>query len=150
VYLQGADFGAQARKAIEQKLRKGQSVEEIEWRLKHPGQDYNPAAIAAAQQAPPKPKEAPKQQQKQQQQPKQEQQQQQKVQEQPPPPPPPKAAAPPAPVEVGQSMVQQKRDPLKLIKVGVGAVPALNCVCTHQAQHSWPAHRKAPASLHTP
>lgn len=115
LYLQGADFGAQARKAIEQKLRKGQSVEEIEWRLKHPGQDYNPAAVAAAAPPPPpKQKEQPKQQQKVQ------EQQQQKVQEQPPPPPAPKAAAAPAPVEVGESMVQQKRDPLKLIKVGGG------------------------------
>lgn len=107
---QGADFGSQARKAIEHKLRKGMTLEEIEWRLKNPGQEYNQAAVkAAAVQALPKPKEAPKAEPK--------QEQQQKVEAK-PPPPPPKAAAPPAPVEVGESMVSHKRDPLKLIKVG--------------------------------
>jgi hypothetical protein len=90
------------------------SVEEIEWRLKHPGQDWQPAAVKAAAPAPPK--EAPKQD-KPKQQEKQQEKQQQKVEEK-PPPPPPKAAAPPPPVEVGQSMVSHKRDPLKLIKVG--------------------------------
>jgi len=122
LYIQGADFGSQARKAIEHKLRKGMSVQEIEWRLKHPGQDYNPAAAAAAAAAPPKQKEQQQQQkQKQKQEQKQEQPQAAKVEERPPPPPPPpKAAAPPAPVEVGKSMVSHKRDPLALIKVRVG------------------------------
>lgn len=121
---QGADFGSQARKAIEHKLRKGMSIEEIEWRLKNPGQEYDKAAAAtkaaaaAVQQAPPmvdqQPKEAPRKEDKKQ----QKQQQEQQVKEAtPPPPPPPKAAAPPVPVEVGESMVSRKRDPLKLIKV---------------------------------
>jgi DNA-binding transcriptional MerR regulator len=112
--VQGADFGSQARKAIEHKLRKGMSVEEIEWRLKHPGQDWQPAAVKAAAPAPPK--EAPKQD-KPKQQEKQQEKQKQQVEEK-LPPPPPKAAAPPPAVEVGQSMVSHKRDPLKLIKVG--------------------------------
>jgi hypothetical protein len=115
---QGADFGSQARKRIEEKLRKGMSVEEIEWRLKNPGQDWNAAAVAestaaaakaakaAKTEVPPKPTEAKKE--------------QQVKEEVAPPPPAPKAAAPPAPVEVGQSMVAQKRDPLALIKVGGG------------------------------
>lgn len=37
-HKQGADFGSQARKAIESKLRQGMNLQEIEWRLKHPGQ----------------------------------------------------------------------------------------------------------------
>lgn len=103
--LQGADFGAAARKEIEGKLRSGLTLAEMEWRLKNPGQSAPPPAAAkpakpvngsakaaAVVEAPPP---------------------QQPVAAPPPPPPP----APPAPVEVGQSMLGHKRDPLAMIKV---------------------------------
>lgn len=98
---QGADFGNAARKKIEEKLRKGQTLDEIEWRLKNPGQT------------------PPTLQQKQQQQ--QEKQQQRKpeaaaaTQVKEAPPAPPKKETPK--VEVGESM-GVKRDPLSMIKVG--------------------------------
>uniref|UniRef100_A0A383VC26 Uncharacterized protein n=1 Tax=Tetradesmus obliquus TaxID=3088 RepID=A0A383VC26_TETOB len=99
---QGADFGAGARKEIEAKLRQGQTLEEIEWRLKNPGKEYNKQAAAKEQR------------QKQEQAQAQQQQAQAKVKEAPRAPSPP-----PAPkVEVGQSMIggEVKRDPLNLIK----------------------------------
>lgn len=89
-------------------------------------QDYKAQAAATKQQqqqqAPPKEEKKEKVQEKVKEEKREEKK---KVEEEPkaaaaapPAPPPPKAAAPPAPVEVGQSMVQQKRDPLALIKVG--------------------------------
>jgi uncharacterized membrane protein len=47
--LQGADFGAGARKEIEAKLRAGQTLDEIEWRLKNPGKEFNKQQMAKEQ-----------------------------------------------------------------------------------------------------
>lgn len=94
---QGADFGSGARKEIEQKLRSGMTLDEIEWRLKNPGKEPSKSQLAQEQRQ------------------RQEQKEQQRAQVK----EAPKPAAPPPPpkVEVGQSMVKAKRDPLSMIKV---------------------------------
>ncbi|KAF8067212.1 R1 [Scenedesmus sp. PABB004] len=117
---QGADFGSAARKKIEDKLRSGQTLDEIEWRLKHPGQEppsKQDLAQARVKQAEAKAAEA-------------EAKAAAKAKEAkakgaeakaaaPPPPPAPVAPPPPPPVEVGQSMGTAKRDPLAMIKKSV-------------------------------
>lgn len=98
--VQGADFGSSARKQIEEKLRSGMTLDEIEWRLK--GHDKPP---------PPKQQQQPQQQQR-----KPEAAAAQVVEA--PPAAPAKKEEPK--IEVGESMgVAGKRDPLSMIKVWV-------------------------------
>lgn len=90
----GADFGPQARSMIEDQLREGLTLQEIESRLRNPSKAAGapPAATPAA--PPPAPAAAPP------------------TQSAPPPPP---AAAAPA-VEVGKSLGTATRNPLQMIK----------------------------------
>ena len=130
--VQGADFGAAAREKIEEKLRKGMTLAEIEYKLKNPD----------AKGAPPKPKEEkkPKEERKQEVRaavveapPKEEEKKKAKEEVKPPPPPPaPKSE----PAVVGQSLGAGKRDPMTMIKV-CGGWQGGDCSCT--AVDTWHA-----------
>jgi len=110
---QGGDFGAPARNLIEEKLRSGQTLQQIEAELTSHGKEQ----------------QKPAKQQQQQQQPVQQQQKQKPVQQQQQAAAPVKQepapqaqqqqkAAQPPPVEVGKSLGTATRNPLQMIKVG--------------------------------
>jgi hypothetical protein len=109
--LQGADFGAPARNRIEDKLRSGMTLAQIEDELTRHGQPQQQERKREAAKQEQKQPEA-KQEQKQ-----PEAKQEQKAAAAPPPPPPP---APAKPAEVGQSLGTTARNPLQMIKVGKG------------------------------
>lgn len=120
-HAQGADFGREARQRIEDKLRSGLTLAQIEFQLKNPGAPLPPAAPAATATAtvaaPPKEekKKEEKKEEKKKEEVKKEEPKAAKVEVAPPPPPPP--PPPPAPVEVGKGLGVASRNPLDMVKV---------------------------------